>query len=163
MANPKSPSLLARRLQHLLTPLHPLFSITTGTPHPSFPRTLLAYHLLTEAELDSLAHFYHQRTPCEWSASYPASLTPGKWWRAEGGVSSMDVVARVQRKRRRFGRFVGLRDCESPVVDEGMGEGFEGDERGVEEVRRRVDREVRRKLEKAEEEEVWRRKFGWIR
>ena len=75
----------------------------------------------------------------------------------------MDVVARVQRKRRRFGRFVGLRDCESPVVDEGMGEGFEGDERGVEEVRRRVDREVRRKLEKAEEEEVWRRKFGWIR
>ncbi|KAL1958026.1 hypothetical protein VTO42DRAFT_5238 [Malbranchea cinnamomea] len=56
------PSFLAKRA-HLRQCLRPLVSVTTGLPHPSFPTTVLAYHLLTSSELDALAAHYHQFTP----------------------------------------------------------------------------------------------------
>jgi hypothetical protein len=34
----------------------------------------MAFHLLTEEELDSIAHYYHQSTPGPWSNHYPASM-----------------------------------------------------------------------------------------
>lgn len=144
-----APSLLTRRLTHLLTPLHPLLAITTGTPHPLFPTNLLSYHLLSEPALDSLASFYHQRTPSTHSDSYPAPLTPGRWQRMEAleREAGVGVAERVQGKRRRFGRFIGLRGCESPVG-------------GEEEVRRWVEGEMERRARRAAEEEVWRGKVG---
>ncbi|MCJ1289675.1 hypothetical protein MMC34_001208 [Xylographa carneopallida] len=101
---------LPTHIQHLRQPLAPLLSITTGTPHPSFPPTLLHYHLLTEAQLDELAHYYHQRSPSHASFLYPAPV-----------VARWDRAADISRKRRWWGRFVGLRGCESPV-EEGWGQ-----------------------------------------
>ena len=149
---------LKRTLHHLRRPLAPLVSITTGTSHPSFPPTLLHYHLLTAAELDVLAHYYHQRTPSEHSFGYPLPVL-GRWhapsscapssptWSTDAtascfspsssssastteqnllqqvGIIVSDGVARDEKqteaKRRRFGRFCGLRGCESPGMEEG--------------------------------------------
>lgn len=66
-------------------------------------------------------------------------------------------------KRRRWGRFLGLRGCESPVLREGAGVGEEEEER---ELGERLEREWRRGLERrreeAEEEERLRGKVeGW--
>ena len=86
-------------------PLVPLVHITSGQVHPYFPPTLLNFWVLTSEQLDELAHFYHQRTPSEWSAHYPCPVIWGK-----------DLG--LEEKRRKIGRFIGLRGCESPVRSE---------------------------------------------
>ncbi|KAJ5218244.1 uncharacterized protein N7498_000343 [Penicillium cinerascens] len=83
-------------LDHLSTRLQPLVSCIEGRAHPDFPNTLLQYHLLTATQLDNLACHYHQISPpVPESACYPI-------------------------QRRRFGRFIGLQGCESPVEAQGM-------------------------------------------
>jgi len=89
-----------------------------GLPHPAFPPTLLHYHLLTETQLDNFARYYHQWTisPTVWTHSYPAEMD----WNAEylehiGQTKGMDVRVRI--KKRKFGRFIGLRGCETPVEE----------------------------------------------
>ncbi|KAK3335530.1 hypothetical protein B0T19DRAFT_10857 [Cercophora scortea] len=163
------PSFLAK-LHELRLPLYPLVSETTLTSHPSFPRTRLAFWLLTEPELDALAHFYHQSTPCEWTHRYPM---PVHWPRA--GL-------RIEDKRRKFGRFIGMRGMESPssssVSSSTMGsrkrkasfeedeeEGGEGRERresyGV--LRQRTEEQIEedaRRARGARDDEV-NRKMGW--
>ncbi|KAL8794272.1 MAG: hypothetical protein Q9195_003098, partial [Heterodermia aff. obscurata] len=151
------------RLQHLRTPLRPLISITTGLPHPLFPSSLLHYHLLTATDLDELAHYYHQRTPSEFSFGYPLPVVQ-RWhipapptasdeqMKDIQGLlfSSSDVngTAELEAKRRRFGRFVGLRGCESPS-DEG-------------EMRREMElwvaNEMRKREERDAEKRFWREK-----
>jgi hypothetical protein len=111
-------------------PLAPLVRLTTGEIAPCFPSTLLNFWVLTSDQLDELAHFYHQRTPCEWSSQYPCPVTWGR------GLT-------LEEKRRKIGRFIGLRGCESPVKSE-------------EEVRKEM-----RRREREGEEEVWRRKGLW--
>lgn len=128
---------LASKITQMALPLAPLVRLTNGQIHPSFPKHLLNFWLLTSADLDELAHFYHQRTPCEWTMHYPC---PVRW----------DVDADIEVKRRRLGRFIGLRGCESPEMNV---EGVES----VEEIERRVRRERARR----EEEDVWRRKGRW--
>ena len=119
------------KLQQMAIKLQPLVSLTVGGPHPDFPCTLLNYWLLTSSQLDELAHFYHQRTPSIYTYRYPCPVT----WR---------VDATLEEKRRRIGRFIGLRGCESPNPI-GLSE---------EEVRE----EVRRARERSEEEEMFARK-----
>lgn len=82
-------------------PLAPLVALTTGQVHPVFPSTLLNFWLLTSEQCDELAHFYHQRTPSMWTTHYPCPIQ----WRTD---------ATLEEKRRRIGRFIGLRGCESP-------------------------------------------------
>ena len=68
----------------------------------------------------------------------------------------------LETKRRRWGRFLGLRGCESPTVlmMEGEGEGEEDEEERV--VRERLEREWRRGMERRREEERLRGKVeGW--
>jgi len=65
---------LAQKLATLRLPLAPLVPLPSGSPHAAFPRTLLAYHLLTEEELDSIAHHYHQSTPGFWTNQYPENM-----------------------------------------------------------------------------------------
>ncbi|KAK5674776.1 hypothetical protein LTS10_012512 [Elasticomyces elasticus] len=67
-------SALAKKIAILKLTLAPLVPLPSGPPHPAFPKTLMAFHLLTEAELDSIAHYYHQSTPGPWSDHYPASM-----------------------------------------------------------------------------------------
>lgn len=98
------PPAFSQKLTQLRLPLAPLVRLTTGTVHPRFPPTLLHFWLLTDAELDSLATFYHQRAPtCAWTTRYPC---PVAWPRTGLGIED---------KRRKMGRFIGLRGCESPV------------------------------------------------
>ncbi|GIK07414.1 hypothetical protein Aspvir_003078 [Aspergillus viridinutans] len=99
-------------LRHLRTRLCFLVSSTTGQQHPEFPKTLLAYHLLTNRQLDDLARHFHQVwPPVEATRAYPVSIPA---WIGTQGEKSVDL----QTKRRRFGRFIGLRGCESPTVSE---------------------------------------------
>jgi len=69
----KNPT-LAEKFAQLSLPLAPLVSLPTGNIHPSFPKDLLGFWLLTKEELDSLAHFYHQRTPGPWTNHYPCPV-----------------------------------------------------------------------------------------
>lgn len=71
---PSKKEQLAARIAHLQLSLKPLIPLPTGAPHPDFPQTLLNYHLLTEEQLDSMAHYYHQSTPCIWTHQYPACM-----------------------------------------------------------------------------------------
>ncbi|KAI4596112.1 hypothetical protein KJ359_005616 [Pestalotiopsis sp. 9143b] len=143
IASPSGPSLttrksarspaFAKKLSEMALPLAPLVQLTTGRVHPSFPSTLLRFWLLTDAELEGLAHFYHQRTPCRWTFHYPC---PVAW---EAGLA-------LEEKRRRIGKFIGLRGCETPVRVRSEDEIME---------------EARRAREREEEDEVWRRKLHW--
>lgn len=98
-------------LRHLRTPLCPLVSSTTGLQHSDFPRSLLSFHLLTSAQLDNLARHFHQVwPPLPATTSYPVTVQA---WLGTDGSGQVDLST----KRRRFGRFIGLRGCESPVRD----------------------------------------------
>ncbi|KAI1345140.1 hypothetical protein F5Y15DRAFT_18550 [Xylariaceae sp. FL0016] len=120
------------KLRQMALPLSPLVQLTTGEVHPAFPGTLLNFWLLTDSELEELAHFYHQRTPCRWTLHYPCPIT----W-------SSDMT--LEEKRRRIGRFIGLRGCETPIR-------VRSEEEIMEEARR---------ARLAEEDEMWRRKLHW--
>ncbi|KAG7292216.1 hypothetical protein NEMBOFW57_002251 [Staphylotrichum longicolle] len=141
----KNPALHTKLTQMSLQ-LAPLVQLTTGAVHPAFPQTLLAFWLLTDDQLDALAHFYHQRTPCAWTAQYPC---PVDW---PAGLSLED-------KRRRLGRFIGLRgDCD--------GDGEWGGSGGAGGMVGRTEREIeegarRARMRGREEEEEVRRKMGW--
>ncbi|OAP59803.1 hypothetical protein AYL99_04805 [Fonsecaea erecta] len=158
-------------LEHLRAPLVPLISVTTGLPHPEFPTSLLQYHLLTHEQLDSLARWYHQVTPpVEETFQYPAWIPAWTSLHRPREHTSTNTAAEVRvdldTKRRRWGRFIGLRGCESPTTDEagngaadgdgdGDGDGDDGEEGRTErpdELARRMEREWRRALERAEEE-----------
>jgi hypothetical protein len=92
------------KVDQMALSLAPLVQLTTGAVHPSFPSTLLGYWLLSEAEMDSLAQFYHQRHPSRWTQHYPCPIV----WRTD---LSLDE------KRRKIGKFIGLRGCETPVSE----------------------------------------------
>ncbi|KAF4978045.1 hypothetical protein FZEAL_5510 [Fusarium zealandicum] len=98
----KNPS-LQRKLEQMALPLAPLVQLTTGAVHPSFPTTVLNFWLLTDEQLESLAQFYHQKTPCPWTAQYPCPIIWG---------SNLPL----EEKRRKMGKFIGLRGCESPIL-----------------------------------------------
>ncbi|USW54229.1 hypothetical protein Slin15195_G075480 [Septoria linicola] len=67
-------SVLAKKIATLQLRLQPLVPLPAGPPHPAFPKTLMAFHLLTEDELDSIAHYYHQSTPGVYTRQYPANM-----------------------------------------------------------------------------------------
>jgi hypothetical protein len=48
---------LSKKIATLQLELAPLVPLPEGPPHLSFPKTFLAFHLLTEDELDSIAHY----------------------------------------------------------------------------------------------------------
>lgn len=118
---------LQQTLDHLRTILVPLVSVTTGLPHPQFPTSILRYHLLTHDQLDSLAGWYHQTLNGgqeRWL--YPVAidkvwlLHPCQDYNTEEPTSKTikKYNPSLATKRRRFGRFIGLRGCESPIETE---------------------------------------------
>ncbi|KAI1322204.1 hypothetical protein F5Y16DRAFT_387170 [Xylariaceae sp. FL0255] len=133
-----------KKLQQMALPLAPLVQLTTGDIHPAFPNTLLNFWLLTDSELEDLAHFYHQRTPSRYTFHYPCPINVSflllplkllQW--------SSDMP--LEEKRRKIGRFIGLRGCESPI-------------------RIRTEAEIledARRARIAEEDEMWKRKLRW--
>lgn len=94
------------RLQSRLIPLKSSYS---GEIPSQFPLNLLAYYLLTSSQLDELAREFHQIwPPVEHTSWYPTQIAP---WIGTPQEATVDL----ETKRRRFGRFIGLRGCESPV------------------------------------------------
>jgi hypothetical protein len=119
------------KMRQMALPLAPLVQLNTGTIHKSFPANLLSFWLLTEKQLDELASFYHQRTPSHFSSQYPCPIT--NWHQS----------LTMEDKRRKIGRFIGLRGCETPPAFVG----FKTDEQLVEEARRArlAEEELRKK------------------
>lgn len=122
---------LTEKIKQMAIPLAPLVRLTTGDIHPAFPPTLLNFWLLTSEQLEELAHFYHQRTPSIWSAGYPCPVIWGR-------------NLTLEEKRRKIGRFIGLRGCESPVRTEA-----------------RIVEEMRGRTLQDEEDEKMGRKANW--
>ncbi|KAI1263111.1 hypothetical protein F5Y18DRAFT_429584 [Xylariaceae sp. FL1019] len=121
-----------QKLGQMALPLAPLVQLTTGEVHPAFPNTLLNFWLLTDSQLEDLASHYDQRTPNRYTQHYPC---PINW--------SSDMS--LEEKRRKIGRFIGLRGCESPI-------------------RVRTEAEIledARRARVAEEDELWKRKLRW--
>lgn len=131
------------KLRQMALPLAPLVQLTSGEVHPAFPGTLLSFWLLTEPELEALAHFYHQRTPGRYTLHYPCPIA--SW--------SSDLP--LEEKRRKIGRFIGLRGCQTPTTTSTTTTPLRP--RSEEEL---LD-EARRARFAAEEDEVWRRKLPW--
>ncbi|KAL1990215.1 hypothetical protein VTN49DRAFT_6054 [Thermomyces lanuginosus] len=133
-------------LQYLASPLVPLVSITTGLPHPDFPVSILAFHLLTHEQLDSMARHYHQVwPPVPETFGYPVHIPA---WVGTPNEHTVDL----ETKRRRIGRFIGLRGCESPVK---TGFGIEDDpQNNVDvELEERMEREWQDALRRAQQED----------
>lgn len=132
------------KLRQMALPLAPLVQLTTGEVHPAFPGTLLNFWLLTDGQLEELAHFYHQRTPSRWTFHYPCPIT------------SWDAGLPLEEKRRKMGRFIGLRGCDSPTAVTAAAAAaahIRSDDDILEEARRARVRD--------DEEEMWRRKLHW--
>lgn len=130
LATRKNPALTAK-IEQMALPLVPLVRLTTGEIHPYFPCTLLNFWLLTSDQLDELAHFYHQRTPSIWSSHYPCPVTWGR-------------NLTTEEKRRKIGRFIGLRGCDSPFKAEEM-----------------IREAMQRRIREEEEQELFQRKGRW--
>ena len=164
-------SLSHRRFTHLLRPLAPLLSIETGRPHPRFPATLLQFHLLSNKEVEDLAHFYHQDTPSQYSLQYPMPVV-ARWHAPAEEVDdevqeqvveirrrlgyavdhfAMESTALLAGKRRRFGRFMGLQGMRSA---EGEGEMREAMERWVAD-------EMAKREQRDQGLECWKNKGFW--
>ena len=94
-------SALAKKIATLQLHLAPLVPLPSGPPHPAFPRTLMAFHLLTEEELDSIAHYYHQSTPGPWSNHYPATMNWDKDFLAKP-TQPLSPNARARRHSRQI-------------------------------------------------------------
>ncbi|KAI9802235.1 MAG: hypothetical protein M1825_002956 [Sarcosagium campestre] len=106
------------KLSHMRHPLAALVSITTGQAHPAFPRTVLEFWLLTGLQLDDMAIFYHQHTS--------NNTTTGRTFKVDNDDHHIlrnkypkpirwSTKAKLETKRRRFGRFIGIQGCESPI------------------------------------------------
>ncbi|KAJ9149641.1 hypothetical protein NKR19_g5592 [Coniochaeta hoffmannii] len=97
---------LAQMVGYMRRPITVMHQQGTGAVHPDFPTTWAAVALLTEAQLDGLAEFYHQTGRWnEWWLQYPCPLV----WDKEGDG--------VWVKRRKMMEFIGIRRPERPPVE----------------------------------------------
>ncbi len=97
----------------------PIFHVVTGRPAPEFPPTMLSLFLLTEDQLDALAHYYSQVISSEFTHAYPTTM---RW---DHDFLSQDLtlpencrlsdLERLQIKMRLFARFIGMRGAETPL------------------------------------------------
>jgi hypothetical protein len=146
--NPEFEAKLAQMSQQLA----PLVQLTTGAVHPDFPRNLLAFWLLTDSQLESLAHFYHQRTPGPYTDQYPC---PVSW---PPGLT-------LEEKRRKLGKFIGLRGCDTPlaeIVGHEVGSMIARSEEEIREAARMgTENGGNSRRQRVSEEEEIRRKMGW--
>ncbi|KAK3330394.1 hypothetical protein B0H66DRAFT_60055 [Apodospora peruviana] len=135
---PSNPA-LDTKIHEMSLPLAPFIMLDSGAVHPAFPRTLLHFWLLTEDQLDALAAGYHQASFGRWTLQYPCTIA----WTWSGDLS-------LEQKRRKMGKFIGLRGCNTPV-EEQQHQWVKTEEQIMEDARRARmsgdgDDEIRRKM-----------------
>lgn len=92
------------KLEIMNLKLSPIYPLPIGPPHPRFPKTILHFWLLSEAEIDDMAHYYSQSEPDGYTLMYPH---PMNW--DEHTFKRMDDSMRLFFKKRELGLFIGLR------------------------------------------------------
>lgn len=91
----------------------------------------MAYHLLTEEELDSIAHYYHQSTPGIWTMSYPASMNWDKDFLAKPSGSQQPANRHARRLSREEQHWLDslisdVEKLEEPYVPQPTGPNYAG-------------------------------------
>ena len=110
---------LAKKIQSLQLKIAPMVPMPDGgRPHSSYPKTILHFWLLTEAQLDSIAHYYHQSTPGAYTNSYPATMNwDSAFFARLAATERLSSEQRIAMKRRKLGKFIGLRNCDTPIEE----------------------------------------------
>ncbi|EKG17679.1 hypothetical protein MPH_05128 [Macrophomina phaseolina MS6] len=110
----KSSDAFTEKLNQMRLKIMPIHPLPGGAPSSAFPTTLLEFHLLTEEQLDSMASYYSQSVRNEWTDRYPCVMGWDDDFFADPALSDND---RVKIKLRKFGKFIGLRGCETPIQE----------------------------------------------
>ncbi|KAH7087093.1 hypothetical protein FB567DRAFT_549502 [Paraphoma chrysanthemicola] len=139
---------LAEKVAQMRLTIAPIVHVETGLPAPYFPNTMLNLFLLTESQLDHLAHYYSQSTPCALTDQYPQTMDWSKPFLAKDDAlpenCKLNDLERVKVKMRMFARFIGMCGAETPRWEY---------ERQVEILRCKIERSVQ------DEEESLRKVF----
>ncbi|KAF2498417.1 hypothetical protein BU16DRAFT_615460 [Lophium mytilinum] len=118
----RSPA-LASKIATMRLKICPIVSVMCGQASEHFPGTMLEFWLLTEAQLDGMAHFYSQSTPDEFTNLYPRPMKWDKDFLSTATPKAMssrekryrlNIQDRMAIKRRKFAKFIGMRGCETP-------------------------------------------------
>jgi hypothetical protein len=109
---------LADKISQMRLTIAPIVHVQTGLPGPHFPPMMLQLFLLTEKQLDQLAHYYSQSTPDEFTYQYPQNMDWAKPF-LDHDTSlpencKLSELERVKVKMRMFARFIGMRGAETP-------------------------------------------------
>jgi hypothetical protein len=112
--NPK----LAEKISQMRLTIAPIVHVQTGLPGPHFPTMMLNLFLLTEDQLDALAHFYSQSTPDALTHQYPQTMDWSKPFLDKDSKlpenCRLNELERVKVKMRMFARFIGMQGAETP-------------------------------------------------
>ncbi|CAI6272451.1 unnamed protein product [Periconia digitata] len=135
---------LAEKIEQMRLTIAPIVHVCTGNPPDAFPTSMLQLFLLTEPQLDAMAHYYSQASPSpgdnapNLKHAYPQTMDWTKPF-LQNDPSLPDSckltdVERLRVKMRMFARFIGMRGAETPRWEY---------ERQVEILRNKIQRSVR--------------------
>jgi hypothetical protein len=112
---------LAEKIAQMRLTIAPIVHVSSGLPPPQFPSTMLELFLLTEDQLDAMAHYYSQITPSAATYMYPQTMD---WNRPllnnpkDSGTlpenCNLSDYERLRVKMRMFAKFIGMRGAETP-------------------------------------------------
>ena len=109
---------LAEKIAQMRLTIAPIVHVQTGLPAADFPPKMLNLFLLTEPQLDHLAHYYSQSTPCSLTYQYPQTMDWSKPFLCKDDSlpenCKLSELERVKVKMRMFARFIGMRGAETP-------------------------------------------------
>ncbi|CAO2656736.1 Nn.00g055390.m01.CDS01 [Neocucurbitaria sp. VM-36] len=109
---------LALKIHEMRLTIAPILHVTTGEPAPEFPPTMLNLFLLTEDQLDALAHYYNQATQTELTYLYPQTMNWAQPFLDRDPAlpenCRLSELERLKIKMRMFARFIGMRGAETP-------------------------------------------------
>jgi hypothetical protein len=115
--NSRNPELADKISQMRLT-IAPIVHVQTGLPGSHFPPMMLNLFLLTEEQLDHLAHSYSQSTPDDFTDQYPQNMDWANPFldhdKSLPENCKLSELERVKVKMRMFARFIGMRGAETP-------------------------------------------------
>jgi hypothetical protein len=110
---------LAAKISQMRLAIAPIVHVQTGMPGADFPNTILHLFLLTESQLDQLARYYSQTTPCELTHQYPQIMDWSKPFLCADDTlpdnCKLNELERVKVKMRMFARFIGMNGTETPL------------------------------------------------